>query len=207
MRKNLLYREISLLHITIWRNYVIHIYTSLTTHRRLDLPSQWTAGSSSPSPIFSFCSICSSLSLSAALFASSTYLFLSCLAFSFNSPNGSKRSLSGSLKGFATQLPLSVNVVLLGLLFKTSYALFSGGSLNGFGVGNAGASGVGRAAAIGARESCSVDTVSGRVYVPRPKSVLLRSVDRVKWGSPPLPPPFKRPNIEAAEPTWAVSGA
>jgi hypothetical protein len=117
------------------------------------------------SPIASFCSIC--FLNSASRLASSTYRILSLLAFSFNSPKGSNRSLSGFLKGFCCQLPRSVSVVLLGRLFSTSYALLRGGSANGFGVG-------------GTRVERSVETVSGREYGPGPNSVLLRSVDRVK---------------------------
>lgn len=128
---------------------------------------------SGASPILSFAansfSRCSySLINSASLRASSKYLALS--AFACNSPNGSKRSLSGLRNGFLIQLPRSVKVVLLGLPRNTSYALLSGGSANGLAVG-------GRP---GMRESLRlVDVVSGREYEPAPNSVLLRSVKRV----------------------------
>ena len=76
------------------------------------------APSGGPSPIFSFSAII--LSNSASLLAISTCLTLSFLALACNSPNGSNRSLSGSLNGFLTQLPLSVRVVERGRLLSTS---------------------------------------------------------------------------------------
>lgn len=54
----------------------------------------------------------------------------------------------------------------------------------------------------------SVDTVSGREYSPGPNRVLLRSVERVKWPSPPpLLAPCRRAKIEDAVPVCAPSGA
>ena len=133
-------------------------------------------------PIFSFppnclaTSACLAASASASLRDTSRYLFLSSRAFCCNSPNGSNRSLPGSLNGFLTQLPRSVSVVERGRPARTSYALLSGGSAKGLGVGSGG----------GTRDlSRSVDTVSGRVYGPAPKSVSLRSVERVRCEPPP----------------------
>jgi hypothetical protein len=52
-----------------------------------------------------------------------------------------------------------------------------------------------------------VDTVSGREYGPGPKSVLLRSVERVIWPfAPAVSPPLRRAKMDEAVPTCAVSG-
>jgi hypothetical protein len=104
---------------------------------------------SSIPPFYSNC-----LFLSASLLACSIYLTLSILALACISPKGSNRSLSGSLNGFCTQLPRSVNVVDRGRPARTSYALFNGGSTNGFGVGCGAAT----------RDLLALeDTVSGRM--------------------------------------------
>ena len=170
----------------------IRHFNSLSNHRpllsKIPTPSMVTPLpflGGGPNPIFSFSLISSSRLMSCM------YLIRSIRAFSFNSPKGSNLSDDGSLNGFSVQLPLSVNVVDLGLPLNTSYALFRLGSANGFGVGCGAPMGC-----VARRERLlSVDTVSGRSYAPAANIDSVR-VLLLKWEA----------ELEL-EGIWTVSGA